>query len=81
MLKNLTNYIENLASITKYNVKKFGQQKKDDLGKKINLKVENLKPKIKPFSKKSTLCDSDVLAYLATLHRNSVVIPIDKPSN
>ena len=73
----LDNYIENLASKTKCNVNNFHQWKKVIL-EKINLKIEKLKTKIKPSFTKPILSDADVLAYLETLHRKYVLVPIDK---
>ena len=48
---------------------------------KIYLKIKKLKTKTKPSSTTPILSDLDVLAYLATLHRKYVVVPIDKASN
>ena len=42
---------------------------KDDL-RKINLKIEKLKTKTKPFFAKPMLSDPDVLIYLETLIEN-----------
>ena len=47
----LDNCIENMASKTKYNVHNFEQSKKKDHAKKINLKKEKLKTKIKSKNK------------------------------
>ena len=49
--------------------------------KKSNLKIERLKTKIQSCFTKPILSDSDVLAYLSTLHRKYVIVPIDKASN
>ena len=48
---------------------------------KINLKTEELKTKIKPSFTKLILSDPDVLAYLATLSRKYVIVPIDEACN
>ena len=78
----LDNCIENMASKTKYNVHNFEQsKKKKDHAKKINLKKEKLKTKIKPSFIKPVLSDADALAYLATLHRKYIIVSIDKASN
>ena len=49
--------------------------------KKSNLKIERLKTKIQSCFTKPILSDPDVLAYLSTLHRKYVIVPIDKASN
>ena len=76
----LDNCIEDLASKTKHNNNNFDQWKKMIL-ENISLKIKKLETKIKPFLTKPILSDSDDPAYLATLHRKYVIVPIDKASN
>ena len=76
----ITTALDNCTEKAKYNVNSIDQWKKMIL-EKINLKIEKLKAKIKPSFTKPVLSDPDVLAYLATLHWNYVIVLIDKASN
>ena len=69
---------EKLTSKSKHDVNNFDQWKKAKKWK--NVKIEILKTKIKPSFKNPLLPDPDVLAYLERLHRNYVIIPINKAS-
>ena len=69
---------EKLTSKSKHDVNNFDQWKKAK--KRKNVKIEILKTKIKPSFKNPLLPDPDVLAYLERLHRNYVIIPINKAS-
>ena len=48
---------------------------------KINLKIEQLKTKIKRSFVKPILSDPYILAYLGTLHPKYVIFPTEKASN
>ena len=47
----------------------------------VNLKIDSLERKFKPYNAKSVLKDPEVIKYLAQLHRYFVIVPIDKASN
>ena len=72
------NCTEKLTSKSKHDVNNFDQWKKAK--KQKNVKIETLKTKIKPSFTKTLLPDPDVLAYLESLHRKYVIIPINKAS-
>ena len=48
---------------------------------KVASKVRNLKKTVKPQQAKPTLKDEEVVRYLSELHKNYVIVPIDKASN
>ena len=47
----------------------------------VNKKIRSLKTKIHPLPRKKILQDIEVKQYLENLHKNYVIVPIDKASN